>query len=162
MKKIILFVFILLYFTQCGSVKKHNAHLTELIPIAQLKSDVDFTYRKLQKLHPNLYWYISKPALDSKFDSLKTRISKPITPLEFYKKLSPVVAAVRQGHSYLYPASKQMTNKETKALIKKGTGPFSQFDFNFFDNKLYVVKNKSYEKSIKAGTEVIAVNGIKP
>jgi hypothetical protein len=162
MKKIILFVFILLYFTQCGSVKKHNAHLTELIPIAQLKSDVDFTYRKLQKLHPNLYWYISKPALDSKFDSLKTRISKPITPLEFYKKLSPVVAAVRQGHSYLYPISTQMTKKETKALIKKGTGPFSQFDFDFFDNKLYVVKNKSYDKSIKAGSEVIAVNGIKP
>jgi hypothetical protein len=67
------------------------------------------------------------------------------------------VAAVRQGHTYLYPASTQMT-KETKALKKKGTGPFSQFDFDYFDNKLYVVKNKSYDTSIKAGSEVIAVN----
>jgi hypothetical protein len=71
------------------------------------------------------------------------------------------VAAVRQGHTYLYPASTQMT-KETKALKKKGTGPFSQFDFDYFDNKLYVVKNKSYDTSIKAGSEVIAVNGINP
>ena len=162
MKKIFLYVFILLYFTQCSSVKKHNAHLKALIPIDELKADVDFTYKKLQKLHPQLYWYISKEELDYKFDSLKSTIREPITPLEFYKKLSPIVAAVRQGHSYLYPASMQMTKKETKALIKKGTGPFSQFDFDFFDNKLYVVNNKSYDKSIKAGSEVIAVNGIKP
>jgi hypothetical protein len=68
------------------------------------------------------------------------------------------VAAVRARHTYLYPASTQMT-KETKALKKKGTGPFSQFDFDYFDNKL-CRKNKSYDTSIKAGSEVIAVNGI--
>lgn len=162
MRKIILYVFTLLFFAQCSSVKKHNTHLTELIPIAQLKSDVDFTYKKLQKLHPNLYWYISKSALDSKFDSLKSTITKPINPLAFYKKLSPIVAEVRQGHTYVYPASPQMTKKETKALIKKGTGPFSQFDFDYFDNKLYVVNNKSYDKSIESGAEVIAVNDVKP
>jgi C-terminal processing protease CtpA/Prc len=162
MKKIFLFVFIVFLFVQCSSVKKHNAHLTTLIPVDQLKSDADFTYMKLQKLHPKLYWYISKAALDFKFDSLKSTITEPSTPLAFYKKLSPVVAAVRQGHTYLYPATKQMTNRETKTLIKKGTGPFSQFDFDFFNNKLYVVKNKSYDKSIKPGSEVIAVNGIKP
>jgi hypothetical protein len=162
MRKIILFVFILLFFIQCNSVKKHNAHLKALIPIDQLKSDVDFTYTKLQNLHPNLYWYISKSALDFKFDSIKSTINQPITPPAFYKKLSPIVAAVRQGHSYLYPASTQMTKKETKALVRKGIGPFSQFDFDFFDNKLYVVNNKSYDKNIQAGSEVIAVNGVKP
>jgi hypothetical protein len=51
--------------------------------------------------------------------------------------------------------------KGNESTEEKGTGPFSQFDFDF-DNKLYVVKNKSYDKSIKAGSEVIAVNGIKP
>ncbi|WP_371560180.1 S41 family peptidase [Flavobacterium sp. Arc2] len=162
MRKIILFVFILLFFVQCSSVKKHNNHLMALIPVDQLKSDVDFTYTKLKNLHPNLYWYISKSALDFKFDSIKSTITQPITPLAFYKKLSPVVAAVRQGHTYLYPASKRMTKKETKALVKKGIGPFSQFDFDFFDNKLYVVNNKSYDKKIQLGSEVIAVNGTKP
>ena len=115
MEKIFLYVFILLYFTQCASVKKHNAHLTALIPIDEFKMDIDFTYKKLKKLHPQLYWYISKSDLDSKFDSLKSTIREPITPLEFYKKLSPVVAAVRQGHSYLYPISTQMTKKRQSA-----------------------------------------------
>lgn len=162
MKKIILFAFILVFLVHCSSVKKHNTHLTAMIPVDELKSDVDFTYRKLQKLHPQLYWYISKEDLDFKFDSLKSTITTPSTPLAFYKKLSPVVAAIRQGHSYLYPASAQMAKKETKALIKKGTGPFSQFELEFFDDKLYVVKNKSSNKRIKIGSEILAVNGIKP
>jgi C-terminal processing protease CtpA/Prc len=136
--------------------------LNDLITEEKLKSDVDFTYRKLQELHPNLYWYISKEALDYKFDSLKATLTKPMTSFNFYKKLSPVVAAVRQGHLVVYPPTKLLTKGETKVLIKKGTGPFSQFDFELFNGKLHVVKNKSYDKTIQPGTEVVAVNGIKP
>jgi hypothetical protein len=162
MRKLILFSFIVLFFSQCASIKKHNEHLNDLIPEEKLKSDVEFTYKKLKRLHPNLYWYTSKKDLDFKFDSLKMTIRKPMTSLDFYKKLSPVVAAVRQGHMFVYPSVKLMTKKETKALVKKGTGPFSQFDFDYFNDKLYVIKNKSYDKSIKIGTEVVDVNGTKP
>lgn len=162
MKKIVLALFTLLLFVQCASVKKHNKHLNNLIAEDKLKSDVDFTYKKLRDLHPNLYWYISKNHLDYKFDSLKSTIAKPMTRFEFYKKISPVVAAVRQGHITVYAPVKLMTKKQTKALIKRGTGPFSQFDFELIDEKLYVVRNKSYDKTISVGTEVVAVNGTKP
>jgi C-terminal processing protease CtpA/Prc len=162
MKKIFILVFLSLLFVQCTSVKNHNSHLNDLISEKDLKSDVDFTYKKLQQLHPNLYWYISKKDLDYKFDSLKMTIRKPMKSLDFYKKLSPIVAAVRQGHTFVFPATKLMTKKETKALLKKGTGPFSQFDFDYFNDKLYVINNKSYDKSIKTGTEVVDVNGTKP
>ena len=136
--------------------------MSKLISEEKLKSDVDFTYGKLQELHPKLYWYSTKKDLDHKFDSLKVTITEPMTSFDFFKKLSPVVAAVRQGHLAVYPPTKLMTKKETKALLKKGTGPFSQFDFELFDDKLYVVKNNSYNKKIKIGTEVVAVNGTKP
>jgi C-terminal processing protease CtpA/Prc len=162
MKKIFILVFVSLLFVQCTSVKRHNNHLSDLISVKDLESDVDLTYKKLQQLHPNLYWYISKKDLDYKFDSLKMTIRKPMKSLDFYKKLSPVVAAVRQGHTFVFPATKLMTKKETKALLKKGTGPFSQFDFDYFNNKLYVINNKSYDKSIKPGTEIVEVNGTKP
>jgi hypothetical protein len=41
------------FFVQCSSVK-HNAHLTTLIPIDQLKSDVDFTYNEITKFTSTL------------------------------------------------------------------------------------------------------------
>jgi C-terminal processing protease CtpA/Prc len=162
MKKIILLAFISLLFIQCNSVKNHNKHLNDLLSEQKLQSDVDYIYAKLQKLHPNLYWYISKENLDYKFDSLKKTITKPMNRFAFYTKLSPVLASIRQGHLFVYPYSKMFTKKESKALVKKGVGPFSQFEFEVFDNKMYVVKNKSYDKSIQKGFEVVAINGKNP
>jgi hypothetical protein len=162
MRKTVLLLMVLFLFVQCDSVQKYNSHYDALISIEKLKADVDFTYKKLQQLHPNLYGYIDKGALDYKFDSLKKTINKPLKPLDFYKKINPVVAAVRQGHLYVYTPLKRLTKKESKALTKKGTGPFSQFDFEYFDNKLYILDNKSQDSTIIKGSEVISVNGIKP
>lgn len=162
MKKVLSLVLTTILFIQCSSVKKENAQLDTLISVEKMKQDVDYTYQKLQQLHPNLYGYIDKAALDYKFDSVKKTITSPLKPLDFYKKLSPLVAAVRQGHSLVYTPTKQFTKKEAKILEKKGTGPISQFDLDFIDNKLYVIKNKSYNKSILAGSEIISMNGINP
>lgn len=161
MKKIILLV-IVTFFVSCSSIKNHNAHLNDLISITDSKADIDLAYSKIKKLHPNLYYYISKKDLDNKFDSIKKTIIKPITSFELYTKLSPVVAEVRQGHMFTYPAVKQFTKKENKLLKARGTGPFSQFEFEFFGDKMYVVKNKSYNKKIATGTEVVTINGKKP
>lgn len=145
--------------SSCSSVEKHNKQLNELKSEKDLKKDVDFTYKKLQKMHPSLYWYISKEKLDYKFDSLKTTITHPMTSFAFYKKIAPVVNEVRQGHMMVYPNTRQFTKKETKELIKKGTGPFSQFEFQVINDKLYVIKNNSKDKSIKTGSEVVAIDG---
>jgi C-terminal processing protease CtpA/Prc len=152
----------LLVLTGCASVEKQNARLNDLIAADKLRSDVDYTHRKLEKLHPNLYWYISKQNLDHKFDSLKATITKPMTRLEFHKKLSPVVCAVREGHMFVYPPVKGYTGKQNDSIKKAGIGPLSQFDFEYIDGKLIVVKNKSYDKSIKPGAQIVAIDGKSP
>lgn len=161
-KKILFLVLINLFLTACTSVKKQNEHLETLLSVDQMKHDVDYTYKKLQQLHPNLYGYIDKSTLDYKFDSLKTTLTSPLKPLGFYKKLSPLVAAVRQGHSLIYAPTKQFTKTETKALSKKGAGPISQFDLDLVNDKLYVIKNKSQNKSIQPGSEIVTIDAIKP
>jgi C-terminal processing protease CtpA/Prc len=158
MKKAFFLSFFSLLFFQCKSVKEHNEHLNDLIPEKYLKTDVDFTYKKLQQLQPKLYWYISKSELDYKFDSLKNTITKPITSFEFYKKISPVVASVRQGHLNVSAPAKILSKSEQKALKDKGISPFLQFEFEIINNRMYVVKNKSENKKIKTGSEIIAVN----
>lgn len=161
MKNRYLFVLPILFFLNCTSVKQHNEQLENTIPVEKLKDDVAFIYKKFQKLHPNLYWYIDKSKLDFKFDSLSQSITKPLKSFEFYKKIAPVIAEIRQGHSGISPDAKQQTKAETKALIKKGTGPFSQFEFENVEDKMVVVKNNSYNKKIKIGSEVVAINGKK-
>ena len=159
MKKIIPFFTIII--ASCSTVKNHNAHLNDLIAVEDLRSDVDYTYQKMKDMHPKLYWYISEKNLNYKFDSLKTTITKPITSYEFYKKIAPIVGSVGQGHMMALPNTKLYSYKQIKATKEKGIGPISQFDFELFDNKLYVVKNKTYDKSVAVGTEILAINGRK-
>jgi hypothetical protein len=54
-----------------------------------------------------------------------------------------------------------MTKKETKALKKKEQVHFLNLTLTILIIN-YMSKNKSYDTSIKAGSEVIAVNGINP
>jgi Peptidase family S41 len=154
MKKILFLFFLVL--SSCVSIKSHNEHIDDLISEKDLQSDVDFLKKKLDKLQPKLNWYISKEKLDAKWDSLKTTINQPLKSKDFYEKLAPVVKYIGQGHLSLKPYTKLLTAQETKKLNKQGVGPLSQFEFENFDNRLYIVKNKSYDKSIKIGTEVIA------
>lgn len=159
MKRILCSIIIVLSIVSCSSIKNHNEHLEDLIPEKDLKSDTDFIYKKLKDLHPKLYWYITKEKLDFKFDSLKTTINKPMTSFDFYKKIAPVICEVRQGHMFVVPSIKKYSKKETASIIKRGEGPLSQFDFELFNNKLYVVKNKSNNKSIEVGSEVLSIDG---
>jgi C-terminal processing protease CtpA/Prc len=146
----------------CSSVKNYNAQLNEPVAANALQADVDYIHSKLEKLHPHLYWYISKKDLDYKFDSLKATITRPMTRSDFHKKLSPVISAVREGHMYVYPPMKMYTKKQNDSIKKAGVGPLSQFDFDYIDGKLYVLKNKSADKSIPTGAEVVAVNDDAP
>ncbi len=159
MKQIFTLLVITLFISSCTSIKEHNAHIDDLVSENDLKNDVDYIYERLQKMHPKLYWYISKEKLDYKFDSLKTTVSKPMKSFDFYQKLAPVIKTIGQGHMNVTPYTKKYSAEETKLLAKKGVSPFSQFEYEMIDNKIYVVKNKSYNRKIKIGTELIGING---
>lgn len=162
MKKTLCIFFVSFFLIHCKSVEKYNAHIEKPISVEKLQKDIDFVERKLTKLHPSLDWYISKEKLNNKFDSLRTQIKKPLTPNEFFYKISPIVASVRQGHMGMNALSKRYSNKESKEFKKKGMGPLSQFDFAWINNKLYVEKNKSKDSTIALGSEVVDIEGIAP
>lgn len=160
MKKLLFLtsVFLLL---SCESTKRFNESLSQPISVTKLQNDVDFSYKKIKQLHPKLYWYISKEKLDYKFDSLKNSIDKPMSGLAFYKELSQVVKTIGQGHLGISPSLERLSKKEQKLLKKRGKSAFSQFDFEFIDNKLIILKNRS-RHDIKENTEVLLVNNERP
>lgn len=160
--KIISILLVLITFFSCKSVEKYNQKLDQPIPIEKLQKDVDFVQHKLEKLHPSLYKYISKEALNGKFDSVRNAINKPMTSKEFFFLISPVVASVRQGHMIISPPFKLVSKKEQKRLKVAGIGPLSQFDFEWMNDKLFVVRNRSKQTYIKSGAEVITINKIQP
>jgi len=162
-KKIIRLLLLLAVVLQgCVSVDTFNSRLNTLRNEQELKKDVDYTVHKLEKLHPDLYHFISKKELEHKFDSLKASLTAPMTSKEFYFRISPVIASIRQGHTQTFPLVRKLKQAEKKTARIKGLTPLDQYEYELFDNRLYIVKNNSDDPRIQAGTEVITVNGIKP
>ena len=163
LKKIIPFILLVVLLPEgCVTIDKYNARQNTLRSVTELKSDIDYAQDKLVKLHPDLYHYISKKDLDYKFDSLKLTLTNPMTSYDFYFKLSPVIASIKQGHTQLLPLTKKLKYKERILVKKSGTSPLSQYDYELFNNSLYIVRNNSSDSTIKAGTELLSVDGIKP
>ena len=155
----ILFLIIILSFHSCISVKQYNTHLETPISPEKLKTDIDFTYQKLKELHPNLYWYITQEALDKKFDSLKASIQKPINPSQFFEKLAPVIADIKEGHLALRIPSKKLTKKEIKNLeFQKGL--FSRMNYIVHENRIFVKDNVDKFENIATGTEILKIQDI--
>ncbi len=148
--------------TSCISTQKYNAKLESPLPVAKLQEDIDYTQQKLERYYPNLYGYISKEKLEAKFDSIRRVVNQPMTSKAFYLTISPVIASVRQGHMNMMPASKRLPKSELKRLKKMGEGPLSQFVFEWQNDKLYVIRNKSKNKGIKPGAEVVSINALTP
>ena len=162
MKKKFLYCFFIVCLFSCASHDKQNKQYYTKIDPSDLKKDVDFVERQLVKMHPDLYWYISKEALHQKFDSLQNTLTQPLTPNEFYLKISPVIASVHQGHmsmNMLALAAPDSLKKKYKGSIN----PLENFEYEYLNNRLFVKKNKSANDSIiQIGSEIIDINGIKP
>lgn len=157
MQKNYFVVLFLLLITACGSVRKHNELQEMSIPPEKLKQDVDFAYSKIKEMHPQLFWYISQQELDRKFDSIKNTIDTPLTPLQFYFKLQPVVSDIHEGHLSLRIPSKRISKKEIRELESK-KGMFSRFDYYIEGDRLFIIGNKDSIQNIKPGTEILSID----
>lgn len=160
MKKIS-FVLLSLALIGCASGKKNNLRMNTELSVDEMKKDVKFVERKLFNMHPDVDLYISEEALHKKFDSLSKTITEPLKPNDFYLKIAPVVASVRQGHMSLNLLNEQL-EKTNKKKYKGSKSPLSQFDFLWNDGNLYVLKNNSENKEIKEGSVILDINGISP
>ncbi|MDG4654920.1 S41 family peptidase [Chryseobacterium arthrosphaerae] len=152
-------IFLLAILSSCASIKRHNEQRASCIPPEQLKEDVDYAYAKLKQMHPQLYWYIPKQELERKFDSLKQTLNEPLTPLQFYFKLQPVIAGIREGHLSLRIPRKKFTKKEIKKFEHQ-KGLFSRFQYYVDGDRMYIVQNPDSIENIKPGTEILSINQV--
>ena len=119
---------IVLILSSCSSVEKYNEQISRLHDSKALLEDIDYGYKKLKKLHPDLYWYVDKDSLDNKIAALKNAIDKPLNVQEFYERLAPVFAEIRQGHLSVRPPAIRQTKKEKKEKGKRSS-PFNKLSF---------------------------------
>ncbi|HEX8608575.1 MAG TPA: hypothetical protein VF679_08050, partial [Pedobacter sp.] len=124
-----------------------------------LINDVDKIQSDLEEHHPNVYKFIDKQSLNLKFDSLKKTIVLPITRMEFRYKVLTVLQKVGDGHMTLIMNGSHVSLEDYQTYIGNTIRPMDQFQFKVIDMRLFILSSL-YNPGIKAGTEIVTVNGL--
>lgn len=121
----------------------------------QLKADVDILKQSFTTLHPGLYRYNSKKAIDELFKNLYNAIKKPLGEKAFYLLLARFASQIHCGHTYLNPL-----NLEENIVFQYMPGKVFPFCTRVLDRRLVITHNLSDDSSIAKGFEIKAINGI--
>jgi uncharacterized protein (TIGR03435 family) len=118
---------------------------------AELRRDLRILRDALEEGHPGIYRFTPKPAMDRAFDRAAAQLTRPMTALEFYRLLAPVVALMKCGHTALRPSSGIQQRLEAEPLLP--------IEAAILGGKIYVARDLS-EYTVLAGAEILSINGV--
>lgn len=124
-----------------------------LLSAEQATRDVALLRRALETVHPGLYRYRDKPAIDAAFARLEAAAAAPITELAFHAEIARLLAAIHCDH--------------TKAEMSEALDDFRTRNathlplrFQLIEGRMIVVSNDGQTGTPPAGSEILAVNGM--
>jgi hypothetical protein len=119
----------------------------------KLLADFRIARMALEEGHSGIYRYTSKQELDRLFNQAERSLIKPLSILEFYRVLAPVVAAIKCGHTDVYLPKDYMKTY----TAKKGILPLQ---VRVLSEKVYVWRDLSGPTASLAGKEIRSINGV--
>lgn len=153
MNKILcLYLFLIFSHINVGLAQERTYSLTKQFTVEELKEDYNILKEALQDVQPSLYRYSHKKEMDMLLENGCSGISTPMTEMDFYRYLLPVIARVRNGHSKITPSSSYLNYTETS--VKK-----FPLKIAIIDGHAYIKENYSADSSFIIGSEILSING---
>ncbi len=118
----------------------------------QMKDDFRILRWTFEKAHAGLYRYTPKEQMDAAFDRFESRLNRPMTDLEFYRALAPLIDLVHDAHTNIRPSAAILEYIGRKAKV-------FPLDIRYVDGRAFVEKNLSPNKTIPPGAEILSING---
>ena len=118
----------------------------------ELQQDFMVLRNKFETKLANLYLYTPKSRLDKIFDSLYLHIS-PMTEIEFYNYITPLLSIIKDGHSIILPSPQLIRYHKQNSVY---------FPFHVFidEGKMFILENYSDDSTFYAGAEILSINNI--
>ena len=123
------------------------------LPPNQLRDDLRILRQTFERAHAGLYRYTPKEQMDAAFDRVEARLNKPMTELEFFRTLAPLIDLIHDLHTTLRPSP---------AILKYigKTAKVFPLDIRYVEGRAFVEKNLSPNKTIPLGAEILSINGV--
>jgi hypothetical protein len=118
-----------------------------------LQEDFRIFRSALEEGHSGIYRYTPKAEMDRTFDAAAKQVVRPMSALEFYRMLAPVVAEIKCGHTAVLPP------RDVQAAMAK-TIPLFPFDIEVLDGKVYTLREYMPDEQHLTGLEVREINRV--
>jgi hypothetical protein len=120
---------------------------------ADLREDARILREALETIHPGLYRYNTPAELAKHFAAFETEFTTAPDLPRAYVALARLLSVIQCGHTF--PNAANQSKAVTAALI--ANRPRAPFFFRWIDRRMMVTESKE----LPAGTEILAVNGVK-
>ncbi|WP_100644124.1 S41 family peptidase [Alteromonas facilis] len=150
-----IFIFIL-FINSFNSIAKAETDLNKLLQPQEVKQDMDQWIEFIDKTHPQLSYTVENvDAFYSDIETFKESINKPITVLDFWRKVTVFNKTLSDGHTVInLPKLKTLANQH----IKNGGGLFP-YRVVFNNNKLVIKSTIDNKPTELRGYEILEING---
>jgi C-terminal processing protease CtpA/Prc len=118
-----------------------------------MRSDLDELFRLIEEIHPDPYMNRAKTDVDRDRQALYQELSQPMTIVDYYRKVAPLIDSLADPHTSVFPSSD--TNQQISSYEKA-----FPLDVEFEDGKAYIIENWSGNPDISLGAELLSINGI--
>jgi hypothetical protein len=134
------------------SGSSQDAQTQPQLSVVALRQDFTIFRRALEEVHPGLYEHTKKPDLDAEFDAVYNTLIHPLTELEFYRRLSPIITTIHCYHTGLQLSTLSLERfDDTQRVVP--------LDIKVLEGRPYVFRNFGAAQ-VPLGSEILAINGV--
>ena len=138
-------------FFRPGTATDQSLFTRPLSPV-DLLEDFIVLRRTLESWHPALYVYETRESLDRVFDEVQSKLSEPISALEFETLITPVIARVHCVHTRIMPTGAHFAARQRVSTYLPGK-------VQVIGDRLYLCRNYSDDPELAVGSEILEING---
>jgi hypothetical protein len=126
------------------------------IPLDKLKEDLDFLFKTIEGVHPNMYAYVNQENFKPLKEQLYERISSPMKSLDFCKVVAPVIASLKSNHTIMFPPLPPAPGELTDFI--QNSGKFFPLSIDWYEGRVILSEHYTSEKLPLGGT-ILQING---
>ena len=135
------------------SAQQEVVNLDKLIEPSLLIEDLQLLQKNWDELHGAMYVYNSKAVIDAKFKEIEASIDEPMSSMDFYRKICPILKLIGNGHTHVVPSAEAYTSLRTDMTLLP-------FDLYLDKEKVYILRNNSENLELKPGDLLHSINGV--
>ncbi len=121
-------------------------------PVDALKADLQVLWDILEEGHGGFDRYTPAEQIRKSFDAVGSGLAGPLTELDFYVRLLPLIAEIKDGHTRLSLSPGAGASLDSRPI-------HLPFGLRFLGDRAYVLRDLSPDRSVGEGAELLAVEG---